>query len=92
VAALRALQVLLNQTCMLPEDVVEAHQSTISGGDDAQTSKDGGDSNRAVSGSCFHTIFIDGAQPQDCTSSRAVAPPARKAKTKPASNECRGSS
>ena len=92
VGALRALQVLLNQTCKLPEDVVKAHQSTISGGDDAQTSKGGCDSNRAVSDSCFHTIFIDGAQPQDRTASRAVAPPARKAKTKPAANECGGSS
>ena len=81
VAALRALHVLLNQTGKLPEDVVEAHQSTVPGGDDAQPTKDSGDSNRAVSGSCFNTILIDGAQPQDRTSSRAVAPPARKAET-----------
>ncbi|HVI78812.1 MAG TPA: hypothetical protein VM715_11755, partial [Candidatus Acidoferrum sp.] len=80
VPALRALHALLNWTRKPTEDVIEAHQSTALGGSDAQTSKDAGDSDSPLSGTCPNAAVVPGHQSQDRTSFGSITSPTRKPK------------
>jgi hypothetical protein len=80
VPALRALHALLNWTRKPTEDVIEAHQSTALGGSDAQTSKDAGDSDRPLSGTCPNAAVVPGHQSQDRASSGPITSATRRPK------------
>jgi hypothetical protein len=91
VLALRALRLLLNCTNRTTDGVIKAqHQSTPSGGSDAQTSKVSSDSDYAVSGSYANSASAAGGPSESGGSSCPAATPARSAKRK--SNSSGGAS